>query len=65
MNPFGLTAGEMPDDVADRHYDAATVFKNFTGDTMARRAVRREGGSGRLREFVVEVRKPKRFLKDS
>lgn len=63
MNPFGMAAGEMPDDVMDSGYDAAEVFKNFNADTRHRVTVSREQG-GQRREFVVEVRRHRRLATD-
>lgn len=63
MNQFGMAAGEMPDDVMDRVYDVAEVFKNFSVAAKPRAAVSREH-RGQKREFVVEVRRHKRLAKD-
>jgi len=63
MNQFGMAVGEMPDDVMDRVYDPAEVFKNFSGDARQRTVVSREH-RGQGREFVVEVRRHKRLVKD-
>mgnify|MGYP001430077171 CR=1 FL=1 len=60
MNPFGMSAGEIPDDLADRNYDAATVFKNFASDTRPHFQPRRETAGRSGREFVVEVRKSRK-----
>ncbi len=68
MNPFGMTAGDIPDETMDRGFDAATVFKNFTGCATIRREARieRHGSQGvsSRREFVVEVKKSKRLVSE-
>lgn len=63
MNPYGMAAGELPDEVVDRVYDAAEVFKNFSSDSRPRMAVSRDRG-GQGREFVVEVKRHRRFERD-
>lgn len=63
MNPFGMAAGEIPEDVMDRQYDVATVFKNFA-DTSGMKPERRVG-HGAKGDFVVEVRKPRRSGRDA
>jgi len=64
MNPFGMSAGELPDDLLDRQFDAATVFKNFTNDASASAHFqpRREIAGRSGREVIVEVRKSRKPL---
>lgn len=61
MNPFGMPAGELPDDLADRQYDVATVFRNFESGTKPSRLQPKREVVGRGgKEFVIEVRRSRK-----
>lgn len=60
MNPFGMSPGELPDDLDDSPLDPAVVFKNFVPDVGRAERKFSRGESAKGREFVVEVRRTRR-----